>query len=341
MNDPYVIERLAVACHGATLCGGKAEPQAVVDSANELRQAVFADDQPPNLVARDAVRGIHEWCLHHSWIDEKTYSEMKPPYSSAPPLEPPTEEEIRHDYDIRSQGSQRMPRPYGQLLRSVFEMGDFGRYIIQSAMHHFTPYPLDKAVSMGEPRTMFDAAWAQRWVFQRVISLGWNPREFAEFDHRVNYWDASRTEHKPERLGKKYQWIAFHELVARISDNYHMMPGYGEEPVAYEGPWQLLIRDIDPTLPPPLRTRNMDDEVEVAATFPEDSGRWCVPHEPRYSDNDPPAGDGWGTESHDIPEFEPLVRRKDKRRKRRAQLSPRRSSPQPVTTLRPESAPSL
>ena len=220
VNDPYVIERLAVVCHGAALCGGTAEPQAVVNAADELRQAVFADDQTPNLATRDAVRGIYEWCLHHGWVDEQAYRQVKPPYSSAPPLEPPTEEQIRQVYDVRSQDSGRVQWPYGDLMMSVFSMGDFGRYVIESVMHRFTPYSLNSAIPSGEERAMFPAPWAQRWVFQRVISLGWNPEYFAEFDQRVNYWSGSRTEHKPERFGKKYQWIAFHELVARIADNF-------------------------------------------------------------------------------------------------------------------------
>ena len=311
VNDPYVIERLAVACHGAALCGGTAEPQAVVHAAEELKRVVFSDDQPPNLITRDAVRGIYEWCFHNGWVDEPTYLAVLPPYSSAPPKEPPTEDQIRGDYDIRSRDTKPMSWPYGQLLGSVFEMGDFGRYVIQSAMHHFTPYPLDKAIPAEDPRTMFNATWAQRWIFQRVISLGWTPEHFANFDQRVNYWLGSRTEHKPERFGKKYQWIAFHELIARIADNFHMMPGYGGEPVPYEGPWQLLSRDIDPTLPPPLRTRDIDGDVEVGKTFAQEDVQWWIPNGPRYRDDDPPAGEGWGTDSGDIPEFEPLVRRQD------------------------------
>ena len=311
VNDPYVVERLAVACHGAVLCGGIADPQAVVHAAEELKRVVFADDQPPNFITRDAVRGIYEWCFHNGWVDEQVYSELKPSYSSAAPSEPPTEEQIRQDYDVRSQDSPQVKRPYGDLMVSVFAKGDFGRYIIESAVHHFTLYPLDSALPSEEHRTMFSETWAQRWVFQRVISLGWTPERFAEFDHRVNYWSASRTDHKPERFGKKYQWIAFHELIARISDNFHMMPEYSGARVAYEGPWQLLSREIDPTLPPPLRTRNADDEVEVGATFAADGNPWWVPDGPRFRQDDPPAGDGWGTESQDIPEFKKLVRRKD------------------------------
>ena len=310
VNDPYVIERLAVVCHGAVLCGGTSNPQAVVNAADELWKVVFADDQVPNISTRDAVRGIYEWCLRNEWVDETTYTRILPPYSSARPQEPLTREQINQDYDIHSQSSGLLSYPYEQLIGSIFRMGDFGRYVIQSKIHYFIPYQLD-TVLLAREHNRFDTEWAQRWVFQRVISLGWKPENFAEFDHTLNYRVTySRTDHKPERFGKKYQWIAFYELIARVADNFHMTE-YGEKLVAYEGPWQLLIRDIDPTLPPPLRKRSMEDDVEVGPTFPKDSGSWWVPDGPRYSDNDPPAGDNWGTESYDIPEFEPLVRYED------------------------------
>ncbi len=311
VNDPYVIERLAVAVYGAALCGGTGEPQAVVDAADELRRVVFSDDQVPNLATRDAVRGIYEWCLRNGWVDEQTYSEMTPPYSSAPPSEPPTEEQLRHDYDIRWPDSRRVEWPYGQLMFSVFSIGDFGRYVIEPAMHRFTWNPLETSIPNGQHQTVFSADWGRRWVFQRALSLGWNPDEFAEFDQFVNYRDASRTEHKTERFGKKYQWIAFRELLARLSDNFHMVSHYGGQLETYVGPWQLWSRDIDPTLPPPQRTRNMDDEVETQSTFAEDIGRRWIPDRPSYHDDDPPAGDGWGTEINDIPEFERLLKVKD------------------------------
>ena len=311
VNDPYVIERLAVACHGAALCGDTAEPQTVVRAAEELKRVVFADDQPPNLITRDAVRGIYEWCFHNDWIDEHAYNEVLPPYSSDLPEEPSTKEQIWGNYNVQSRGTGPASWPYGQLLHSVFEMGDFGIYIIGSAMRKFTSHLLDKTVPAGDTLTMFDAVWAQRWVFQRVISLGWTPKFFVDFDHRINFMFAGRTGHQPERFGKKYQWIAFHELIARIADNFHMMPKNGGEPVTYEGPWQLSLRDIDPTLPPPPRTRNIDGETEVGRTFADGSDHWWLPDGPCYRNDDPPASEGWATEQSDIPEFKPLVKRQD------------------------------
>ena len=92
-----------------------------------------------------------------------------------------------------------------------------------------------------------------------------------------------------------------------------MTDDYDDLPVTYAGPWQLYGRDIDPTLPALPRERNEeDDEFELGATFPLDGEARWVPEGPCYRRDDPPAGEGWAAGSDDMPQFEPLVRRKDK-----------------------------
>lgn len=91
---------------------------------------------------------------------------------------------------------------------------------------------------------------ARRWIVQRTMSLGWRPELFGEFDRYLNYNRVGRDSHKPERFGKKYQWIAYHELLARVADNYHYLPGWGEEPRPFGGIWEINDREIDPSLPP-------------------------------------------------------------------------------------------
>lgn len=46
---------------------------------------------------------------------------------------------------------------------------------------------------------------------------------FAPFE-RGRDLTKGRDAHKAERFGKKYQWIAHHELLARLADNLH--PAY-------------------------------------------------------------------------------------------------------------------
>lgn len=96
----------------------------------------------------------------------------------------------------------------------------------------------------------FDLSAAQRWIFQKIINLGWSVQRFGTYDRNVGrYYSAMREANKPERIGKKYQWIAFHEFLARVSDNFEFVGDTAStRPAKYEGPWQVSsVRDIDPS----------------------------------------------------------------------------------------------
>ncbi|MEQ8464203.1 AVAST type 2 anti-phage system protein Avs2 [Coleofasciculus sp. E1-EBD-02] len=97
----------------------------------------------------------------------------------------------------------------------------------------------------------FDLSIAQRWILKRVFDLGWTVERFGNFDRRINYNDI-RSANKPERVGKKYQWIAYHEFLAHVADNLEFVGDVGldDSPQSYEGPWQISseTRDIDPSL---------------------------------------------------------------------------------------------
>jgi len=97
-----------------------------------------------------------------------------------------------------------------------------------------------------QDETAFDLSLAQRWIFKRTVDLGWTPELFGDFDQYVNYGN-SRESHKLERIGKKYQWIAYYEFLARVSDNFQWV-GRFNGGNKYEGPWQLWGRDIDPSV---------------------------------------------------------------------------------------------
>jgi len=98
----------------------------------------------------------------------------------------------------------------------------------------------------------FDAQYARRWILNRIFELGWSLDLFGTVDRNINTTSRdSRTSHKAERIGKKYQWIAYREALARISDNFHFNHSNNNWKGAskvYKGPWQLSrIRDIDPS----------------------------------------------------------------------------------------------
>jgi hypothetical protein len=95
----------------------------------------------------------------------------------------------------------------------------------------------------------FSAAAVQRWIIKRVFDIGWSIERFGHFDHTIVGYDP-RSGYKPERIGKKYQWLAYHEMLARLADNFQFREAsYSthKDRQQYVGTWQLHIRDIDPS----------------------------------------------------------------------------------------------
>ncbi|ESX11126.1 ATPase AAA [Mesorhizobium sp. LSJC255A00] len=92
----------------------------------------------------------------------------------------------------------------------------------------------------------FNLAWARRWVTWRAHNLGWSEPLHHAFDRSIG---SGRSSHEIERIGKKYQWLATYELVARMEDNLAVLPREEET-----GPDRL--RNIDPSM---LRERTEDD----------------------------------------------------------------------------------
>lgn len=114
------------------------------------------------------------------------------------------------------------------------------------------------------PAKNFDLRIAQRWIFNRVVKLGYNPKLHGEFDNIVNRYDNSgRSEHKAERIGKKYQWIAYHEFMALVSDHFEFKgDSWNDSEEDYQGTWKPYVRDIDPSF-----ILQNDNHIKQSATF--------------------------------------------------------------------------
>ncbi|MBS6928379.1 MAG: hypothetical protein KH152_07685 [Finegoldia magna] len=110
------------------------------------------------------------------------------------------------------------------------------------------PY-LDHNNNLLETDKYFDLSIAQRFIFNRVVEFGWDPEKHGVFDRQIGT-GRGRRELFQERIGKKYQWIAYHEYMAKLADNFIRFEGYSNEreQSPYQGPWEPYIRDIDPTI---------------------------------------------------------------------------------------------
>jgi hypothetical protein len=153
-------------------------------------------------------------------------------------------------------------------------------------------YIADQSHSKGSSK--FDTKLAKRWILNRVFELGWTTERFGMFDHLVNYRYV-REAQKPERIGKKYQWIAYHELLARIADNFHYRgESWIKTPQQYEGTWQTWMRDIDPSF---LKVRTHHSATTQNWWFNTDYKHW----------SDYETLNQWAEATDDLPDVQPLI----------------------------------
>jgi len=94
----------------------------------------------------------------------------------------------------------------------------------------------------------FDLGQIQRYIVRRVFEMGWTSERFGEFD-RISVGHRDRDASKAERIGKKYQWIAYHEIMALIADHFQYRENHHSDggDRVYEGPWRDYLRNIDPS----------------------------------------------------------------------------------------------
>jgi hypothetical protein len=100
----------------------------------------------------------------------------------------------------------------------------------------------------GRRPPQLDARQIQRYILWRVFDLGWTTERFGKFD-RFSIGYHGRDASKAERIGKKYQWLAYHEIMALVADHFQYREPFSEDDSGhvYDGPWQTHLRDIDPS----------------------------------------------------------------------------------------------
>jgi hypothetical protein len=120
----------------------------------------------------------------------------------------------------------------------------------------------------------FDLSIIQRFILQRVFEIGWTQEYFGKFDFYLNkYTDNRRETRKKERIGKKYQWLGLHEVLARLTDNFEYKVRFNKDSYnTCQGPWHdKFRRDIDPDIlirepqnsPLPQFVEAFDDNYEL------------------------------------------------------------------------------
>ena len=252
VDDPYVVERVAAACAGA--CLRDSATVRLSETATAIHEAFFEHDVPTHLLTRDYARSIIEraqdlGCLSGAIPIDR----CRPPYHATLPEWPASKEVV----EARSEkvGDRHI------LSSCTGWSGDFGRYVVKGRVSDFATVPLSDTPSTLISGAAASDRWsllqdikqddtsACLWVADRALSLGWTKALFP------NDFGVDRNRHhgpRIERIGKKYQWIAYHELLARLADNFWIIDEY-RPPLLhrYDTPNDVpFIRDIEITLPP-------------------------------------------------------------------------------------------
>ena len=238
VNDPYILQRLYGIVFGAVMKRKNEDFIVFKNLAQWVYKEVFDKEMIyPDILLRDYARLIVERYAaeYPEELETIQLQKVKPPYKSEPI---PVVEEI--DYgDDKYRDSGLWPLLFSMkfdlMVKGVGLYGDFGRYVFQSALEDFVNV---------------DISNIYYYAMQFILNdLGYNAEWFAEYDQQRSGYDRHHVK-RVERIGKKYQWIAMYNILARVSDtnNVKSWDWNDEIGVAYEGSWNPYVRDFDPTL---------------------------------------------------------------------------------------------
>lgn len=233
VNDPYIIQRLYGVVFGACCKRITSENECFRNLAEYVYEAIFNREKVyPDILLRDYARLIVERFLFENpeYKGCIVYDKIVPPYNSDPI--PKIDD---HHFLAKEYSGATFWLIHSMRFEGMGLYGDFGRYVFQSALRNFDI----------NDKEIFN--YAVYFIFNE---LGFSNDLFDEYDTRVGSFNRNSTA-KTERIGKKYQWIAMYNILARVSDHCKMIDRWNypqKESIRYEGAWEPYVRDFDPTL---------------------------------------------------------------------------------------------
>lgn len=218
VNDPYVLEGVLSAIHGAVVYSENLSDlkTLALEIDNQIFNKSETEEIYPNVLVRDYARHIIEYSLQKDGYSsddiELIRARITPPYRSHFPDVLPSNEEIDEKYHSDGQKTiiYSMTTEYG---RGTGGYGDFGRYTFETKFHQWKSYKHGNIINVD-----LLSNYACQMIFEQ---FGYDDKKHLEFDResRSRYFGRSDTS-KIERIGKKYQWLALYEILARVMDNF-------------------------------------------------------------------------------------------------------------------------
>jgi len=245
IDEFYIQERLFAVAFGVVV---RVENNEGLKELGEyIYQTIFDKEEVvPHILLRDYAKSTIDYIDYLAVELDIDLEKIKPPYKSYfPPLEELPTNDYLVKYEDKDDGYHQsnvissMMTEYGN-GKGYGGYGDFGRYVFGIRLGHFECKKDEQLISNYAIKKIFEEYGYSGSFFN-------DAEKVIQENNRHRY---DRHEHKIERIGKKYQWIAMYETLARVTDNFKMYEGWGDdkEEVQYEGTYEPYVRDIDPTI---------------------------------------------------------------------------------------------
>ena len=296
VNDPYVLSGMYCAICGVVL--PSRDKKVVANIAEKIYHQYYEHDEdvPQDLIVRQWTLKIIERAYHLDkacdyWIRIKTPFAAHPIDMNNIPAYPQVRQQ--KSYFGLHHGSIKMHN-------SIFSIEDFNRYIIgtnssSSSSDYFVPTENGKYQGVMLTDIMAEMAYYIMEVF------GWNDK-LGYLDN--GKYSPDRSHNDQERIGKKFQWLAWYRVNARLMDAcrtsreqyYYNHDEAGEEDLTMTPyPWNSSeISRFDPTL-------------DVEYKMPAEAGLSGIEKLPIAGKNDA----GWIKKKDYLPVFRCFARHED------------------------------
>lgn len=244
VDDPYLLERLYAVAAGVAMRLPRGADLELLGAS--VHQAVFARHPvTPNLLTRDFAASVLETCLYKGCLPKDIRSETFRPLFKSKWPKIPTQKQLSK---LEKNENWRMIISSTRSEETGW-YGDFGRYVMDAAVHYFSDVPLSESPPEANARKTFSGLAAGRWIVKRIEELGWSPEAFFKYERGLLHGRqrVDIEEVKLERISKKYQWIALREFLGFLSDHYWLNRSWDNEISEFKGAWQIYARDFDPS----------------------------------------------------------------------------------------------
>lgn len=292
INDPYVPERMLAASYGVAMAlhteheGTEFKKEILPKYARKLYDSVFSIESKTStthiLICEYASKIIELAALYNKATFSKEVLNTKFPFQRG------TRESWGEAFRTTEEG-------WGH--QTPFRM-DFSNYTIGRLVPERRNYDFDHE----EYKSIASK------ILWRVEQLGWSYKSFGKIDDEIpdshRRYSAASGDQRTDRYGKKYSWIAYHEMAGMI----YPVPEYINKP-------RHSLIDIDPSFPKPPEDEKLFD-INLLGSMEQDNESWVESGESTLDLTDflsisdtPESGQSWVVLDGYINQREKTIRR--------------------------------